>query len=33
VVQVNPAETPLDGMADFSLRGPAPEVLPLILPR
>lgn len=31
VVQINPGETPLDGWADFNLRGKAGEVLPTLL--
>lgn len=31
VVEVNPAETPLSGMVDFSWRAPVAEALPLII--
>jgi len=31
VVEVNPAETPVSGMVDFSWRAPAAEALPQIL--
>jgi NAD-dependent deacetylase len=32
VVEINPEETPLSGQADRSLRGPAGEVLPQLIP-
>jgi NAD-dependent protein deacetylase/lipoamidase len=31
VIEVNPAETPVSGMVDFSWRAPAAEALPLLL--
>ena len=31
VVEVNPAETPVSGMVDFSWRAPAAEALPLVI--
>ena len=33
VVQVNPGATPLDGVADYNLRGPAAQVLPALAAR
>jgi len=32
LVEINPQPTPLSELADFSLRGPAAEVLPMLLP-
>lgn len=31
IVEVNPDETPLSGVADFALRGPSAEILPRVL--